>query len=241
MSSRPWYAWFPADYRAKTAHLTFEQDGAYRRLLDAYYERRGPLPADKTALYRLTSAQDERERVAIDAVVGQYFENGDGQLRHHRCDEQIAKEQAMHRRVVEGGRKGGLSSAQARLDLGLEGGLQAGLQGSSSIPHSHSHPDSDPKIKSTVGLKPDLKRDYLKEAKDVLQYLNKNAGKAYRPVDSNLKLIVARLKSGATATQLREVVHSKCEQWGKDPKMMEYLRPATLFNATKFEQYLGEL
>jgi uncharacterized protein YdaU (DUF1376 family) len=120
VSSRPWYAWFPADYRAKTSHLTFEQDGAYRRLLDAYYERRGPLPANRAALYRLTSAQDDRERKAIDAVAEEFFENGDGMLRHTRCDEQIAKEQSLHRAAVEAGRKGGLSQAQARLVARLD-------------------------------------------------------------------------------------------------------------------------
>jgi len=90
--------------------------------------------------------------------------------------------------------------------------------------------------------KPDVVNghDFLSQAKDVLQYLNRNAGKNYRPVDTNLKLIVARLKSGATPLQLREVVFTKCSQWGSDEKMAEYLRPATLFNATKFEQYLGE-
>ena len=83
--------------------------------------------------------------------------------------------------------------------------------------------------------------DYLNQAKDILAYLNRNTGKAYRPVPSNTKMIEARLKSGATALQIKEVIYAKCQQWGKDEKMMEYLRPATLFNATKFEQYLGEL
>jgi len=33
----------------------------------------------------------------------------------------------------------------------------------------------------------------------------------------------------------------KCREWGADEKMEEYLRPATLFNATKFAQYRGKL
>jgi uncharacterized phage protein (TIGR02220 family) len=89
--------------------------------------------------------------------------------------------------------------------------------------------------------KPDVVNGFRKDAVEILDYLNRNAGKAYRPVDANLKMISARLKSGATPLQLREVVHAKCDQWKADPKMAEYLRPATLFNQTKFEQYLGEL
>ena len=116
MSSKPWYAWFPSDYRAKTAHLNFVQDSAYRRLLDAYYDRRLPLPIESAALYRLASAQSKAERNAVDFVVKEFFTNGDGQLRHSRCDEQLAKEQALHEAWVEAGRRGGLSQAQARLN-----------------------------------------------------------------------------------------------------------------------------
>lgn len=101
---------------------------------------------------------------------------------------------------------------------------------------AHVVVDVDVDDRKALSGKPDLD-----EAREILEYLNRNAGKAYRPVESNLKLIVARLKSGVTPLQLREVVFAKCQQWGKDEKMVEYLRPATLFNATKFEQYLGEM
>ena len=37
------------------------------------------------------------------------------------------------------------------------------------------------------------------------------------------------------------VIAKKVREWGADPKMSTYLRPATLFNATKFAQYQGEL
>lgn len=78
-------------------------------------------------------------------------------------------------------------------------------------------------------------------AKTVLEYLNLKAGKSYRAVDANLDLITARLKDGATQEQCQAVINAKVADWGEDAKMSEYLRPATLFNRTKFEQYLGEL
>lgn len=80
-----------------------------------------------------------------------------------------------------------------------------------------------------------------KQAMEVLQFLNEKTGRTYRPVDTNLKLIMARLKSGATVMDCRQVIAKKTREWKGDPKMVDYLRPATLFNATKFEQYLGEL
>ena len=41
--------------------------------------------------------------------------------------------------------------------------------------------------------------------------------------------------------ELRQVVAKKCREWSGDPTMMNYLRPATLFNSVKFAQYQGEL
>jgi hypothetical protein len=37
------------------------------------------------------------------------------------------------------------------------------------------------------------------------------------------------------------VIAKKCREWLHDEHMNEYLRPATLFNRTKFAQYQGEL
>ncbi|WP_433867046.1 conserved phage C-terminal domain-containing protein [Ralstonia wenshanensis] len=79
------------------------------------------------------------------------------------------------------------------------------------------------------------------DAREILAYLNEKTDSAYRPVDSNLKLIRDRLKSGATVEQVRGVIDAKVAQWGNDPKMQEFLRPTTLFRASNFEQYLGQL
>lgn len=79
------------------------------------------------------------------------------------------------------------------------------------------------------------------EAIEVLEFLNAKANRAYRPTDSNLGFVVARLKEGASVADCRKVIAKKCREWSEDDKMREYLRPATLFNRTKFDQYVGEL
>jgi len=79
------------------------------------------------------------------------------------------------------------------------------------------------------------------QAIEVLNFLNEKTGRIFRPVDTNLKLIIARLRSGATPQDCKSVIAKKRRDWIGDEKMISYLRPATLFNATKFEQYLGEL
>ena len=37
-----------------------------------------------------------------------------------------------------------------------------------------------------------------------------------------------------------KVIGIKCSQWKNNPEMNKYLRPETLFNATKFGGYLNE-
>ena len=70
---------------------------------------------------------------------------------------------------------------------------------------------------------------------EVLGYLNEKAGTRYKPVESNLKFIRARLKDYSIA-DLKAVVDRQVAKW-KGTSMQMYLRPETLFNATKFETY----
>ena len=102
-------------------------------------------------------------------------------------------------------------------------------------------PDVDSLYLDDSDLAKSKSTSFKSQAIEVLEFLNEKAGRAYRPVDANLKLIIARLKSGASITECFQVIAKKTREWKVDPKMVEYLRPATLFNATKFEQYVGEL
>lgn len=97
-------------------------------------------------------------------------------------------------------------------------------------------PDS---LKTTLSGKPDP--NHANQSIEVINFLNEAAGRNYKPVDANVRLIAARLKEGATVADCKAVIADRCGKWAGDPKMAEYLRPATLFNATKFAQYQGEI
>lgn len=84
-----------------------------------------------------------------------------------------------------------------------------------------------------------LSSDLTIKAKLVLDALNQKSGKAFRYTDSNLRLIKARLKD-YTVEDCLKVIGIKCSQWKNNPEMNKYLRPETLFNATKFGGYLEE-
>jgi uncharacterized phage protein (TIGR02220 family) len=87
----------------------------------------------------------------------------------------------------------------------------------------------------------------VQQAEEVIQFLNEKTGRHYRAREGtnalsvNTTKIMARLKSGATVLQCRQVIAMKAREWRADEKMAKFLRPATLFGKEKFEQYLGEL
>lgn len=77
------------DYLKDTAHLTLLEHGCYRRMLDVYYTRELPLPADVAAICRLVGAHSEDERAAVDLIAREFFELLPDGWRQTRCDVEI--------------------------------------------------------------------------------------------------------------------------------------------------------
>ena len=69
-----------------------------------------------------------------------------------------------------------------------------------------------------------------------LDTLNREAGTHFKPTDSNLRPIRARIAEGFTLDQAQLVVRAKVAEW-RGTDFAKYLRPATLFGA-KFDGYL---
>jgi uncharacterized protein YdaU (DUF1376 family) len=84
------YSFHIGDYASKTRHLSWDEDMAYRRLLDMYYGTEKPLPKDKAVIYRLMMARTPEQKEAVDVVLGEFFEETDAGYRNQRCDEEIA-------------------------------------------------------------------------------------------------------------------------------------------------------
>ena len=76
------------------------------------------------------------------------------------------------------------------------------------------------------------------EKEEIVAYLNQVCGTSFKAqtktTDSHIS---ARLKEGFTVADFKKVIDGRFKEWGKDPKMCEYLRPVTLFGQ-KFEGYL---
>jgi len=81
---------------------------------------------------------------------------------------------------------------------------------------------------------------YVKIAKRILQKFNQITKSHYRPVKTNLELIIGRLKEEYTIKDIIITIKFKAKEWLGDSKMDVYLRPYTIFNKTKFSQYHGK-
>ena len=87
-----YYPFHVGDYAAHTGHLEPMEDLAYRRLLDLYYMREAPLPADiqtTAKLVRMRSCAAD-----VESVLREFFTLADEGWRHSRCDEEIEKMQS---------------------------------------------------------------------------------------------------------------------------------------------------
>ena len=91
------------DYARSTRHLSNEEDLAYRRLLDMYYETEAPIPLEtQWVARRLRIASD-----VVEIVLTDMFERTEDGWRHARCDADIAEYHRKAERNRANGKGGG--------------------------------------------------------------------------------------------------------------------------------------
>jgi uncharacterized protein YdaU (DUF1376 family) len=79
------------DFAKDAGYLSMIEEGAYRRLIDAYYTRERPLPADLKECCKLARAATKVERDAVAYVLKEFFDLHDDGHRQKRCDEEIER------------------------------------------------------------------------------------------------------------------------------------------------------
>ena len=84
-----------------------------------------------------------------------------------------------------------------------------------------------------------VSKQTLKDAAQILDYLNSKAETSFSTKQgTNLDLIISRMQEGYTASDFKYVIDFKVKDW-KGSDFQKYLRPMTLFNKAKFENYLN--
>lgn len=96
-------------------------------------------------------------------------------------------------------------------------------------------------VEDTIEIEKIKEWPVVKQAIFVLAFLNVRAKRRFKATEANLSCIRARFKEGYTDKDFRQVIANRVMAWGADEKMWEYLRPKTLFNATNFSSYHGNL
>lgn len=104
-------------------------------------------------------------------------------------------------------------------------------------PNNNKNVNKD-KNKDSLSPKDDQKEkvDYGK----FIEWFNQKSGKRFKNVESNRKIIRARINEGYSKSELAKVVEFKSKQWKDDPKMNPYLRITTIFAPSHFGNYLNE-
>jgi uncharacterized protein YdaU (DUF1376 family) len=84
-----YYPFHIGDYATHTAHLEPMEDLAYRRLLDLYYLREGPLPADVQEVARLIRMRGDADMV--ERILNEFFQLFAAGWIHERCDAELSR------------------------------------------------------------------------------------------------------------------------------------------------------
>jgi len=92
------YPFHIGDYLSHTNHLSNEEDLAYRRLIDLYYQTEQPFTRNLAWLAKRVKSTEE----IVATILVEFFEETPEGWKNKRADEEIAKYKAMQ----EGGRKG---------------------------------------------------------------------------------------------------------------------------------------
>jgi len=100
------------DFLRDKVHLTAQEDGLYRRMLDVYYASEKPLPLDLDWLCRLVRANTEEEKKSTDVVLRQFFVRRDDGWHNKRADEEICKGRKRIKAAKSNGKKGGRKKTQ---------------------------------------------------------------------------------------------------------------------------------
>jgi len=82
----------------------------------------------------------------------------------------------------------------------------------------------------------------------VIDYLNEKTGRNEEGKrkfdvknDSTVRFLRGRFNEGRTVKDCIDVIDKKVKDWLSDEKMYKFLRPSTLFDPAKFENYINEL
>ena len=100
-----YYSFHIADWALHTSHLSLEEDGVYRRLLDHYYDTESPIPAETNPVIRRLRLRGYEEAVAL--ILEEFFVLEPDGWHNKRADREIEAYQQKAEQARANGKRGG--------------------------------------------------------------------------------------------------------------------------------------
>lgn len=240
------------DYHKKAGRLSIIQHGVYNLLIDACYDRE-KFPTLEEAIDWCWASTDE-EISAVEFVLKKFFINENGVFVQNRINDEIQEYYSKCDTNKQNGKKGGRPKG-SKNNLNKTQSVNLKTQ-SVNLKTEPKPKKTEPGLTNnhkpiTTNQEPRTKKNTLSSKHDdddrlaceIIDHLNQKSGKLFRHTKANKRLITARLNdpdAPADKTTCFAVIDSKVDEWS-GTKMEKYLRPSTLFNAEKFDQYAGEI
>jgi uncharacterized protein YdaU (DUF1376 family) len=189
-----YYQFSIGDYRAATAHLTNEEDLAYRRLLDMYYDSEQKIPLDTQWVARRLRVD---ANVVRDVLTDMFVQHEDGWF-HARCADVIEQYHAMAEKNRANGRLGGRKKNPVGSDLQP---IAKATINQEPITNNHKPKrDSATVVATPEGVSDSVWQDFVKQRKakkaavtqTVIDGIQREANKAAWTLDAALAECVVR-------------------------------------------------
>ena len=130
------YPFHIGDYLAHTAHLEPLEDLAYRRMIDLYYLREGPLPCATEEIAKLIRMRGQIE--TVNAVLSEFFTVTESGWSHTRCDYEISEAQSKRSKAKESAAMRWESERKANA-------MRTHAEGNAPNPITNPTPNGEPK------------------------------------------------------------------------------------------------
>ena len=115
MSQRPWFPFYPGEYRADTAHLTAEEHGAYLLLLCHAWTHDGLIPEAESRRAAICNMHTNRLKKVWETLGG-YWHKTPGGFSNPRLSKELAQAIELSEKRAKSGKRGGLAKALAIAD-----------------------------------------------------------------------------------------------------------------------------
>lgn len=256
----PAFQFYVQDFITGTSDMSLEEVGAYIRLL-CYQWSKGGLPNDINRIAKICNAhpsqfkpvaKDEGADSELDDtivsrpnnlrfVIEKFSYCEDGLLRNRKLESVRMAQEERQAKISQAGsfaigkRWERVKKAQNNTTVSQSNNDGNTNGGTNEVPNGYDRHTSSVFCLHNINNMSDSA--LLDSAKAILGHLNEKAGRSFRETELNLKLITSRLsEKDVTVEGVKQMIDRQVAMWGPT-EMAEYLRPETLFRASKFQGY----